>query len=383
MKLKNTLLASALLSATAFSVNAATELTPEQAAAVKPFDRVVVTGRFNAIGEAVKAVSRRADKEGAASFYVVDTSDFGNSGNWRVVADLYKADAEKAEETSNRVINGVVELPKDQAVLIEPFDTVTVQGFYRSQPEVNDAITKAAKAKGAMALFGEKYADVVRVLTMGDFSVELCGGIHAKRTGDIGLFKIVAETAVAAGIRRIEAVTGENAINWLHNQQRILTQSADLFKSDVNTLVEKIQQLQDKAKKAEKELQGLKEKAAMQAGSDLVKSAVKINDVSVIVHQLDGIETKSLRVMVDDLKNQLGSGVIVFASILDDKVNLVVGVTSDLTTKVKAGELVNLMAQQVGGKGGGRPDMAMAGGSQPENVNLALTVAQNWLSNNL
>jgi alanine--tRNA ligase len=242
---------------------------------------------------------------------------------------------------------------------------------------------EAAKAKGAMALFGEKYADVVRVLTMGDFSVELCGGIHAKRTGDIGLFKIVAETAVAAGVRRIEAVTGENAINWLHNQQRILAQSADLFKSDVNTLVEKIQQLQDKAKKAEKELQGLKEKAAMKAGSDLVKSAVKINDVSVIVHQLDGIETKSLRVMVDDLKNQLGSGVIVFASILDDKVNLVVGVTSDLTTKVKAGELVNLMAQQVGGKGGGRPDMAMAGGSQPENVNLALTVAQNWLSNNL
>lgn len=153
MKLKNTLLASALLSATAFSVNAATELTPEQAAAVKPFDRVVVTGRFNAIGEAVKAVSRRADKEGAASFYVVDTSDFGNSGNWRVVADLYKADAEKAEETSNRVINGVVELPKDQAVLIEPFDTVTVEGFYRSQPEVNDAITKAAKAKGAYSFY--------------------------------------------------------------------------------------------------------------------------------------------------------------------------------------------------------------------------------------
>ena len=170
---------------------------------------------------------------------------------------------------------------------------------------------------------------------------------------------------------------------WLHNQQRILAQSADLFKSDVNTLVEKIQQLQDKAKKAEKELQGLKEKAAIQAGSDLVKSAVKINDVSVIVHQLDGIETKSLRVIVDDLKNQLGSGVIIFASILDDKVNLVVGVTSDLTTKVKAGELVNLMAQQVGGKGGGRPDMAMAGGSQPENVNLALTVAQKLVKHNL
>ena len=148
MKLKNTLLASALLSATAFSANAATELTPEQAAALKPYDRVVVTGRFNAIGDAVKAVNRRADKEGAASFYVVDTSDFGNSGNWRVVADLYKADAEKAEVTKNRVINGMMELPKDQAVLLEPYDTVTGQGFYRSQPEVKDAITKAAKEQG-------------------------------------------------------------------------------------------------------------------------------------------------------------------------------------------------------------------------------------------
>lgn len=153
MKLKNTLLASALLSATAFSVNAATELTPEQAAALKPYDRVTVTGRFNAIGDAVKAVNRRADKEGAASFYVVDTSDFGNSGNWRVVADFYKADAEKAEASKNRVINGVVELPKSEAVMLEPYDTVTVQGFYRSQPEVNDAITKAAKEKDAYAFY--------------------------------------------------------------------------------------------------------------------------------------------------------------------------------------------------------------------------------------
>ncbi|EDT6673561.1 DUF1471 domain-containing protein [Salmonella enterica subsp. enterica] len=153
MKLKNTLLASALLSAAAFSVHAATELTPEQAAALKPYDRIVITGRFNAIGDAVSAVSRRADKEGAASFYVVDTSEFGNSGNWRVVADVYKADAPKADAPKNRVINGIVELPKDQAVQLEPYDTVTVQGFYRSQPEVNDAITKAAKQKGAYAFY--------------------------------------------------------------------------------------------------------------------------------------------------------------------------------------------------------------------------------------
>lgn len=153
MKLKNTLLASALLTATALSANAATELTPEQAAALKPYDRVTFTGRFNAIGDAVRAASLRADKEGAASFYVVDTSDYGSGGNLRVTADLYKQDAAKADAPKNRVINGVMELPKDQAVALEPFDTVTVQGFYRSQPEVNDAITKAAKEKGAASFF--------------------------------------------------------------------------------------------------------------------------------------------------------------------------------------------------------------------------------------
>jgi hypothetical protein len=159
MKLKNSLLASALLATTALSAHAATELTPEQAAALKPYDRVVITGRFNAIGDAVKAMSRKADKDGAASFYVVDTSDYGNSGNWRVTADLYKDNAPQADAPKNRVINGVMELPKDQAVELEPFDTVTVQGFYRSQPEVNDAITKAAKAKGAASFFIVRQVD--------------------------------------------------------------------------------------------------------------------------------------------------------------------------------------------------------------------------------
>lgn len=242
---------------------------------------------------------------------------------------------------------------------------------------------ESAKAKGAMALFGEKYGDVVRVVTMSPFSIELCGGIHAKRTGDIGLFKILSESAIAAGIRRIEAVTGEGALDWLYNQQHILQQSADLLKSDLVSLPEKIQQLQDKAKKTEKELQQLKEKAAMQAGSDLAKSAVEISSVLTIVKRLDGVETKSLRVMVDDLKNQLGSAVIAFASEADGKVNLIVGVTQDLTSRVKAGELVNLMAQQVGGKGGGRPDMAMAGGSQPEHIANALAACSDWLKTNL
>ena len=272
-------------------------------------------------------------------------------------------------------------ISKEQLTDIERLVNQKVRANFLIQTDIMDV--EAAKAKGAMALFGEKYADQVRVLTMGDFSIELCGGIHAKRTGDIGLFKIISETAVAAGVRRIEAVTGENAIDWMLNQQHVLEQCAELLKSDVNVLTDKIQQLQDKAKKAEKELQGLKEKAAMQAGSDLVKSAIKINGVSIIAHQFNGIETKSLRVMVDDLKNQLGSGIIVFTSILDEKINLVVGVTSDLTAKVKAGELVNLMAQQVGGKGGGRPDMAMAGGSRPENAAQAIKAAQDWLNENL
>ncbi|MBU4683496.1 DUF1471 domain-containing protein [Cedecea davisae] len=159
MNLKNTLLASALISVTSLSAQAATELTPEQASALKPYDRITITGRFNAIGDAVSAVSRRADAIGAASFYVLDTSAMGESGNSRVVADVYKADAPKADAPKNRVINGVVELPKDEAFKLEPFDTVTVQGFYRNQPEVNEAITKAAREKGAASFFIVRQVD--------------------------------------------------------------------------------------------------------------------------------------------------------------------------------------------------------------------------------
>lgn len=270
---------------------------------------------------------------------------------------------------------------KQQLAEIERLVNQEVRANYPIMTEV--MALDDAKAKGAMALFGEKYGEQVRVVGMGDFSIELCGGIHAQRTGDIGLFKITAETAVAAGIRRIEAVTGEQAISWLHHQQSLLTQSAELLKSDVNSLVDKIHQLQDKAKKTEKELQQLKDKMAQQAGADLAKNAIKIHDVAVVVQRLDNLDSKSLRIMVDDLKNQLGSAVIVFASAMGEKVNLVVGVTQDLTDKVKAGELVNVLAQQVGGKGGGRPDMAMAGGTQPNNIDVALSGCLDWLQAHL
>ncbi|MWQ05815.1 alanine--tRNA ligase [Glaesserella parasuis] len=239
---------------------------------------------------------------------------------------------------------------------------------------------ESAKQKGAMALFGEKYGDRVRVVDMtAAFSVELCGGTHVKQTGEIGLFKVVSEGAVAAGVRRIEAMTGENAIGLLHQQQQILNQSAELLKADTASLVEKIQQLQEKSKKVEKELQQLKDKLAAQAGGELAKQAQQINGVNVVVQRLENVDAKALRTMVDDLKNQLGSAVIVFATQTDEKVNLIVGVTKDLTDKVNAGELVGLMAQEVGGKGGGRADMAMAGGSQPENITQALNVATNWI----
>lgn len=238
---------------------------------------------------------------------------------------------------------------------------------------------ESAKQKGAMALFGEKYGDRVRVVDITAFSVELCGGTHVKQTGEIGLFKVVSEGAVAAGVRRIEAVTGENAIGLLHQQQQTLNQSAELLKADTASLVEKIQQLQEKSKKVEKELQQLKDKLAAQAGGELAKQAQQINGVNVVVQRLENVDAKALRTMVDDLKNQLGSAVIVFATQTDEKVNLIVGVTKDLTDKVNAGELVGLMAQEVGGKGGGRADMAMAGGSQPENITQALNVATNWI----
>ncbi|MDP0343480.1 alanine--tRNA ligase [Glaesserella parasuis] len=272
-----------------------------------------------------------------------------------------------------------------QGEVISKADLEEIERIINTKIRENIVVTtevmdlESAKQKGAMALFGEKYGDRVRVVDITAFSVELCGGTHVKQTGEIGLFKVVSEGAVAAGVRRIEAVTGENAIGLLHQQQQILNQSAELLKADTASLVEKIQQLQEKSKKVEKELQQLKDKLAAQAGGELAKQAKQINGVNVVVQRLENVDAKALRTMVDDLKNQLGSAVIVFATKTDEKVNLIVGVTKDLTDKVNAGELVGLMAQEVGGKGGGRADMAMAGGSQPENITQALNVATNWI----
>jgi alanyl-tRNA synthetase len=235
-----------------------------------------------------------------------------------------------------------------------------------------------AQKTGAMMLFGEKYGDEVRVLNIGS-SIELCGGTHVRRTGDIGLFKIVAESGVAAGVRRVEAVTGEGALALVQQQQDQLQQVADAVKSQPQEAAARIAQVLDNVKALEKELAALKSKLASAQGDELVAQAQDINGVKVLAAVLEGADATALRETMDKLKDKLKSAAIVLAAVADGKVSLAAGVTSDLTGKVKAGELVNFVAQQVGGKGGGRPDMAMAGGTQPELLAAALAEVPGWV----
>ncbi|MGI2014415.1 alanine--tRNA ligase [Shewanella oncorhynchi] len=240
-----------------------------------------------------------------------------------------------------------------------------------------------AKEKGAMALFGEKYDSQVRVVTMGDFSIELCGGTHVGRTGDIGLFKITSEAGIAAGVRRIEAVTGAAAMAYVAQQQAELEEAAALLKGDANSVVAKLKAQLDKMKQLEKEMAQLKDKLAAAASADLVGDAVVVNGVNVLIKKLDGVEASSLRGLQDELKQKLKSAIIVLGTAQEGKVNLIAGVSNDLIGKVKAGELVAMVAAQVGGKGGGRPDMAQAGGSQPENLDAALAQVLPWITERL
>ncbi|HCL6837208.1 TPA: alanine--tRNA ligase [Escherichia coli] len=246
--------------------------------------------------------------------------------------------------------------------------------------ETNIMDLEAAKAKGAMALFGEKYDERVRVLSMGDFSTELCGGTHASRTGDIGLFRIISESGTAAGVRRIEAVTGEGAIATVHADSDRLSEVAHLLKGDSNNLADKVRSVLERTRQLEKELQQLKEQAAAQESANLSSKAIDVNGVKLLVSELSGVEPKMLRTMVDDLKNQLGSTIIVLATVAEGKISLIAGVSKDVTDRVKAGELIGMVAQQVGGKGGGRPDMAQAGGTDAAALPAALASVKGWVS---
>ena len=261
-----------------------------------------------------------------------------------------------------------------------------VNGEIRGNSEVTTRLMSmdAAMDAGAMALFGEKYGDEVRVLAMGgDFSVELCGGTHVTRTGDIGLMRITSESGISAGVRRIEAVTGASAMAAFDDAEARLAEIGELVKGDTSNVVDKVGALRAANRELEKEVARLKQKLAASAGGDLASQAVAVNGVAVLAAAIDGADAKSLRDTVDQLKNKLGSGVILLAAVGEDKVALAAGVTADLTDRVRAGDLVKVFAGRLGGKGGGRPDMAQGGGSDVAGVPDALKAVPDWVQDQL
>ncbi len=272
---------------------------------------------------------------------------------------------------------------------VTPEQIAVIERLVNEQIRLNEPVLAEVMAKeeamqaGAMALFGEKYGDEVRVLRIGGFSTELCGGTHVDRAGDIGLFKIIGETGVAAGVRRIEAVTGSAALDWIDSRDKALAIIAGCLKSAPEKAADKVEQLLEKNKQLEKELERLKAKLASSAGGELSSQAVEIEGIKVLAAKIDDSDPKALRDMLDQLRNKLGSSAVVLATVKDDKVSLIAGVSKDLVSKIKAGDLVNVVATQVGGKGGGRPDMAQAGGNNPAALPEALNSVAQWVREQL
>ena len=269
-------------------------------------------------------------------------------------------------------------------------DEITViESIVNEQIRMNNQVCAETMSKddavkaGAMALFGEKYGDEVRVLKMGDFSIELCGGTHVERSGDIGCFKIISETGVASGVRRLEAVTGKACFDWIASRDKVLANIAGLVKGSADNASDKVRQLVEKNKQLEKELDKLKSKLASSAGGELTAQAIDVDGINVLAVRLDDVDPKSLRDMVDQLKNKLGSSAIVLATVTGEKVSLIAGVSKDQVKRLKAGDLVNSVATQVGGKGGGRPDMAQAGGNDPSGLDEALKNVPAWVESQL
>jgi alanyl-tRNA synthetase len=266
------------------------------------------------------------------------------------------------------------------------FEPVTPQQLAEIEALVNEQVRlnhgadirelpyEEAIAAGALAFFGDKYGDKVRVLKLGDFSTELCGGTHVGRSGDIGLFKIVAEGGIAAGVRRIEAVTGQGALDLVNANEAVLREVAGLVKANKDDVAAKVGQLVDRARSLERELSALRRKLASGSGRDILQEAQVVNGIKVLAARVDGADAKALRDTADQLKSKLGSGVVVLGAVEGDKVFLVASVTQDLAGRLKAGELIKPVAERVGGKGGGRPDFAQAGGTKPDEVDAALAL---------
>lgn len=268
-------------------------------------------------------------------------------------------------------------------------EIVTIETLVNEQIRLNNAVTAQLMAKddavqaGAMALFGEKYGSEVRVLKIGDFSTELCGGTHVQRSGDIGVFKIISETGVAAGVRRIEAVTGAAAVEWIINRDNALSVVSGLLKSAADKVPEKIEQLLEKTRNLEKQIDRLNSKLASSAGDQLLAQAVDVSGLKVLAVKLEEVDSKALRDLADQLKNKLGRCALVLAVVEGEKVSLIAVVSKDAIGQIKAGELVNFVATQVGGKGGGKPDLAMAGGNNPAGLAEALAAVPAWVNGQL
>jgi alanyl-tRNA synthetase len=269
--------------------------------------------------------------------------------------------------------------PMTDAEIAQVEQLVNAEILANAETQARVMDIESAQKTGAMMLFGEKYGDEVRVLDIGS-SRELCGGTHVSRTGDIGLFKITAESGVAAGVRRVEATSGEGALKLVQNQQTLINQVANELKAPAHELPSKIEQLLESQKSLEKELARLKSKLASSQGDDLAGQAVDVSGAKVLAATLDGADANALRETMDKLKDKLKSAAIVLASVNDGKVSLAAGVTQDLIAKLKAGDLVNHVASQVGGKGGGKPDMAMAGGTDASQLPQALASVQTWVA---
>jgi alanyl-tRNA synthetase len=287
-----------------------------------------------------------------------------------VAPDRLRFDFAHFEPVSSEQLTRVERLVNEQILLNTPVQTRLM------------ALAEAMKS-GAMALFGEKYDEQVRVLSMGEFSTELCGGTHVHSTGDIGLFKILSETGVAAGIRRIEAITGIRSLDWVVDTENTLNQMTSLLKTNRSSLEERLSQLLEQYRSIEKEVARLQAKLASSQGSDLAGQATEVKGIKVLAAKLDKVDLKQLRDTLDQLKNKLGTAAIVLATVQEDKISLVAGVTADATDRIKAGELVNHVAQQVGGKGGGRPEMAQGGGTDPAKLMEALASVVVWLETRL
>ncbi len=324
----------------------------------------------------VNAVSRKATELNHSATHLLHAAlrqvlgDHVTQKGSLVNAERLRFDFSHFEPVTNEQISLLERLVNEQIRLNNPVSATVM-------PK-----EEAVKA-GAMALFGEKYGDEVRVLKIGEFSTELCGGTHVERSGDIGCFKIIGETGIAAGVRRIEAVTGAGALDWLASREKALAIIAGLLKSVPEKAPEKLEQLLDKTRSLEKQLEKMQAQLASSAGDELSNQAVEVAGIKVLAVKLDQVDPKSLRDLADQLKNKLGSSAIVLAIVEGDKVSLVAGVSKDQTAKIKAGDLVNFVATKVGGKGGGRPDMAMAGGNDPSGLAEALAQVPTWVQQQL